>query len=85
MINRRKRDSLEDYTAVMDREGEELCQGTETEICCLAHFHVDFQEVGLDFILSPRSLNFGLCLGDCSSGKVSQSPQSLNPQVDTHI
>ena len=44
---------------------------TETEedsdqACCVDQVEVDFQELGWDFILSPRSLHFSFCRGSCN-------------------
>ena len=34
--------------------------------CCVDQVEVDFQELGWDFILSPRSLTFSYCRGSCN-------------------
>ena len=34
--------------------------------CCVDQVEVDLQELGWDFILSPRSLTFSYCRGSCN-------------------
>ena len=38
----------------------------EDQPCCVDQVEVDFQELGWDFILSPRSLTFTFCRGSCN-------------------
>ena len=52
------------------RRPRNVCS-TETEEdghqpCCVDQVQVDFQELGWDFILSPRSLQFSFCRGSCN-------------------
>ena len=51
------------------RRPRNVCS-TETEEdiaqpCCVDQVEVDFQELGWDFIISPRSLQFSFCRGTC--------------------
>ena len=38
----------------------------EGQPCCVDQVEVDFQQLGWDFILSPRSLQFSFCRGSCN-------------------
>lgn len=44
----------------------EECPGTPPSTCCLQEFMIDFEKLNWDFIIAPRTLNFGVCRGDCS-------------------
>ena len=47
--------------------GRNVCTSREPDHpCCLDEVTVDFQALGWDFILSPRSLQFSFCRGSCS-------------------
>ena len=41
-------------------------EDTGAQPCCVDQVEVDFQELGWDFILSPRSLTFSYCRGSCN-------------------
>ena len=46
--------------------GGAVCSGLDpSQPCCLDQVTVDFKDVGLDFILSPRQLQFSFCKGSC--------------------
>ena len=46
-----------------DCSGQTKEEGAQS--CCVEKVEVDFQELGWDFILSPRSLQFSFCRGSC--------------------
>ena len=50
------------------------------EPCCVDQVEVDFQELGWDFILSPRSLQFSFCRGTCKAEPIRPAllPQSAS-------
>ena len=58
--------------------GRNICTNKEPDQpCCLDEVTVDFQSLGWDFILSPRSLQFSFCRGSCS-------PLLVRPSLFTH-
>ena len=44
----------------------DMTEDAGAQPCCVDQVEVDFQELGWDFILSPRSLTFSYCRGSCN-------------------
>ena len=62
------------------RRPRNVCSNqTEEDVaqpCCVDQVEVDFQELGWDFILSPRSLQFSFCRGRCHPQVIRPAPFS---------
>ena len=51
-----------------------------TQPCCVDQVEMDFQKLGWDFILSPRTLQFSFCRGTCKAEPIRPAllPQSAS-------
>uniref|UniRef100_A0A0K0FAB1 TGF_BETA_2 domain-containing protein n=1 Tax=Strongyloides venezuelensis TaxID=75913 RepID=A0A0K0FAB1_STRVS len=52
------------------RSNENICQSKSSETsCCLRSLKINFDEIGWNFIISPKEINTNYCYGKCISYK----------------